>query len=315
MKLSVGDYVKCSCGGKTRVGKITGFSDEKATVKLYKEKASGHVPTKRIVNMAIDELEATAKPSRPGKKNLSNEIEIKNFAFRVTDKKEVSRDGKKYGQITGYASTFGNVDLVNDAVLPGAFKSSLNKQVQVKDYLQMLWMHDSREVIGGFSIKEMKDDENGLYVAGEINLDVQRGREAYSLVLQNVINSMSIGFRTLDYDYSKDGVRLLKELDLVEISLVGTPANPRANILNVKSNGKKSISIDELLDIKTREDFNAVLRKSGAFSRSACEYLAAQFGKLSKSAEQEKDTKKETNAGDVKSLLSSELKNLIEALK
>jgi len=50
-----------------------------------------------------------------------------------------------------------------------------------------------------------------------------------------VINSMSIGFITKEADYNQDGIRLIKELELVEFSLVTYPMNEKAIITQVKN--------------------------------------------------------------------------------
>ena len=45
---------------------------------------------------------------------------------------------------------------------------------------------------------------------------------------------MSIGFCAKDFEYDNQGVRLLKKVDLMEISIVTFPANRNAGIINVK---------------------------------------------------------------------------------
>ncbi len=137
---------------------------------------------------------------------------------------------KDDGTFAGYASTFGNVDSGYDVVMPGAFTKSLRDRPCGK--VKMLWQHDTTQPIGVWM--ECKEDDKGLYVEGRVLKDVQRGAEAYSLMKAGVIDSMSIGFRTLESDYTSAGVRQLKEVGLMEISLVTFPMNDQATVSSVK---------------------------------------------------------------------------------
>ena len=84
------------------------------------------------------------------------------------------------GEFTGYASTFGNIDLGNDVIDPGAFKKTLresNGKIPILDH------HDPERQIG-WNMRAI-EDEHGLLVTGKLNLDVQFARERYSLMKPN----------------------------------------------------------------------------------------------------------------------------------
>lgn len=193
--------------------------------------------------------------------------ETKTFSFSPTEVKEVERDGVRYGRVSGYASTFGNVDRVGDVVVQGAFKDSIINFQKDNRPVRMLYQHDGCELIGGFIPGSMFEDANGLFVEGEINLSVQRGAEAYALAKQGVLTDMSIGYSVEDFEL-KDGVRYLTAIRLWEISLVSEPANPKAKITAVKT-------VDELRSsIKKKSDIEKVLRDAG-FSRSSAKFMAS----------------------------------------
>jgi HK97 family phage prohead protease len=117
-----------------------------------------------------------------------------------------------------------------DVVAPGAFRKSLNSGRKVK----MLWQHDTREVIGVWD--SLAEDERGLYVKGRLLKDVAKGREAMALMRAGAIDSMSIGYRTVEAEAEGNGrVRRLKEIDLFEISAVTFPMLPDAKITAVKN--------------------------------------------------------------------------------
>jgi len=153
-------------------------------------------------------------------------------------------------EFEGYGSTFGNIDRVGDIVVAGAFKDTLPAFVEKGLFL---WQHSSREPVA--KPKKAQEDAKGLFVMGKIS-DTATGRDAYTLMKDGVIQSMSIGFDVLDAEKltpenigsycSTDGVDMhrlelafrwgyaLKKIELYEISLVSVPANELAEITRVK---------------------------------------------------------------------------------
>lgn len=146
------------------------------------------------------------------------------------DLKEVSDGGK----FEGYASTVGNVDRGGDVVMAGAFANSLAKWKAKGKMPKMLWQHDPGKVVGVWD--DMTEDGKGLYVKGRVLTDLQLGKELHTLMRHGAVDSMSIGYRTVDAEYegSNAEVRKLKELELWEVSLVTFPMNEEAAITNVK---------------------------------------------------------------------------------
>lgn len=210
-------------------------------------------------------------------------IEHKVFPFQFIEAVEVKSgnfDGsEEYGLIKGYASTYGNVDSCNDIVLEGAFVSSIQDYKAKNRQIKVYYQHNTMTTpIGGIRPENIDSDKMGLPVSIHINKDVQLGREIYSLTKQGVLSDMSIGYTVEDYEYNKDGQRLLKKINLYEVSIVGEPANPQAKISEVKAKEKnKFYTIDEIKCIDSKREFETVLRESGAFSKEAAVYLASHF--------------------------------------
>lgn len=158
------------------------------------------------------------------------------------DEKAVTAEG----EIEGYASVFGQLDQGDDVVLPGAFRECL-KQRSPRD-IKLLWQHDPHEVIGKWT--ELREDGKGLYAKGQLFQKIQRGQEATELAREGAVDGLSIGYRTKVSEYDNDtGVRLLKELDLREVSLVTFPMLETARVSAVKN----------LADLKTIRDFEEAL--------------------------------------------------------
>ncbi len=137
----------------------------------------------------------------------------------------------RIGHFEGYASVFNVVDRGNDLVLPGAFAKSLKDRGS--QGIKFLWQHDPKEPVG--IVEEIYEDARGLYVRGRLILDVERAREAYKLLGAGALDGLSIGFHTLKSRQRSDGVRLLSQVDLWEISLVTFPMNERARISSFKT--------------------------------------------------------------------------------
>lgn len=170
------------------------------------------------------------------------------------------------GTFTGYGSVFGVVDSYNEVVAPGAFKSSLDELAASGRSLPILWQHRSGEPIGSWS--NLKEDAHGLYGDGELWMDeAAYARVAYRGMATRSITGLSIGYyvRRSSYD-EKTGIRTLLEVELVEISIVTTPANDEARVDAIKSR----IAHGGLPDLP---DFEKFLREAG-FSKSQSAVIA-----------------------------------------
>lgn len=132
------------------------------------------------------------------------------------------------GRIEGLGAVFGNVDLGFDRIERGAFTETLKK---LDGAIPMLWQHFSDQPIGVWD--ELSETRRGLRVEGSINLDTQQGREARSLAKQGAVRGLSIGYIPRDFEF-EDEVRVLKRVDLVEVSLATFPMNPEARVSGVK---------------------------------------------------------------------------------
>lgn len=166
------------------------------------------------------------------------------------------------GLFEGYASTFGERDLGGDIVVSGAFAKSLRSSGTKG--VKMLADHDRRKRIGVWT--DITEDEKGLFVKGRLLLEKQDGKDAYIDLKEGVIDAMSIGYHAVDHSYDgRRKARMLKEVKLMEISLVPFGMNENARVTGVKS-------ADE---IKTIREFEEFLRDVGGFSNAAAKAIAA----------------------------------------
>ncbi|NIQ97542.1 MAG: HK97 family phage prohead protease [Desulfuromonadales bacterium] len=139
------------------------------------------------------------------------------------------------GQFTGYAAVFGNVDYGNDIIEPGAFDPSLR---ETGGRIPILDHHDPARQIG-WNL-HAREDAFGLFVKGQLDLNVQAARERHSLMkLAARIGGrtgLSIGFQTVREEADPDNykIRRLQEVRLLEYSIVTFPMNPEAAVTHVK---------------------------------------------------------------------------------
>lgn len=138
------------------------------------------------------------------------------------------------GIFVGYASVFGRQDMAHDVVERGAFAASLARRGT--GGIRMLWHHDPAQPIGRWL--DIREDEHGLAVRGQLLTELTRGAEARVLMRAGAIDGLSIGFRTVRSRADrKGGVRRLVEVDLWEISVVCFPMLPDARVVGVKGAG------------------------------------------------------------------------------
>lgn len=138
------------------------------------------------------------------------------------------------GSFTGYASTFGgDPDNHGDIVAPGAFQKSLAKHAAAGTRPALLWQHDQSNPVGVWT--SFQENAQGLLADGRLTMDVPQAKAAHALAKDGAL-ALSIGYMIPPGGAELvKGVRLLKEIDLVEVSLVGIAANSNARILSVKS--------------------------------------------------------------------------------
>lgn len=152
----------------------------------------------------------------------------------LTDAK-VSSGG--YGVLTGYASTFGNVDSYGDTVVPGAYTTYLDQFVR-DGFLAS--NHDWNVKIG--TISSAKQDTRGLLITAEFH-STAVAQDERTVTSERLARGKSVGL-SIGYQATRwsqgempDGepVRVLEEIKLFETSLVAVPADSHAGVLGVKS--------------------------------------------------------------------------------
>lgn len=144
-----------------------------------------------------------------------NKVLYLNSAFSI---KELPTADEKVDSvfIEGYAST-NDIDRAGDVVSAAVWEAG------IANYLKnpiILAYHDHDDPVG--RMVEHKIDNKGLWIKARISA----AAEVFNLVKDGVLTAFSIGFRILDAEYNSAAeVFLIKEVELMEISVVSVPCN------------------------------------------------------------------------------------------
>jgi hypothetical protein len=197
-------------------------------------------------------------------------------------------------QFEGHGAVFGNVDLGGDVILPGAFKRTLAQHKANDSFPAMFWMHNQDRVPGKWL--EVSEDDKGLAVKGEL-APTELGKEIHILLKMEAVRGLSIGYWPMEggVEYTSDGLRLLKEVELLEVSPVAIPMNPKAQIAHVKSRlsarGEYVPDDKELAELK--RDAERYLRSRGFSRNMALQCAKNLFHDFSATLESETDQQRE----------------------
>jgi len=152
------------------------------------------------------------------------ELQYKEFLLTLSKK---SLEDSEAGHFEGYLSVFNVVDKQKDIVGPGAWHIA-------RTPLPVIYRHNRDEILG--EITEFKEDDVGLFVKGDLDLNVSRAREIHSLMKKKLVNYMSPGYITRQDTFEGNARRILVG-DVYECSLTPWPANEGAAITEVKEDG------------------------------------------------------------------------------
>lgn len=121
-------------------------------------------------------------------------------------------------RFAGYAAVFDRPDRGGDVIRRGAFAKALERAGDVP----LLWQHKADAVIG--RVEHLSEDERGLRVIARVG-----DARATRLLGSGRVDGLSFGYRVREAKTAA-GLRELVELDLVEVSLVANPMQPKARV-------------------------------------------------------------------------------------
>lgn len=160
-------------------------------------------------------------------------MEKREAYFKSDIKVRSEQDGKKY--LEGYFIRFNQeTELWKDTyevIAPGA----ANKSLREND-IRVLFNHDSAIVLArtGNNTATLRADATGVWGSIEINPNDQQANDIHARVERGDINGCSFGFFPTDekrLEQEDGSVKyVVKEADIIEVSVVTFPAYPQTQI-------------------------------------------------------------------------------------
>jgi HK97 family phage prohead protease len=155
-----------------------------------------------------------------------------NIAICPFEVKQITEDND-YFYVEGIASPYNNIDQGDDIVVPGAFTRNIQEKGTERP---ALWQHNVREPVGVLTLKDsvehlgctIRMPKSDSFVAGRVMPQVKTGS----------VTGLSIGYRTIDYSMEqREGrdVRMLRQVEVHEVSLVTFPMNEKARVTAAKN--------------------------------------------------------------------------------
>ena len=169
-----------------------------------------------------------------------------------------SKVDKERRIVSGFA-TLDNVDRQDDIVTTEAsvkafkkFRGNIREMHQPVAVGKMVAFKEEK-----YFDPESKKFYSGVYVSAYVSKGAQ---DTWEKVLDGTLSGFSIGGRMNDWDDAYDEkmdkqIRIIKEYDLVELSLVDTPANQFANIMSIEKVDGNDVIKGEVADTEIENVF------------------------------------------------------------
>ena len=157
----------------------------------------------------------------------------------------IAKVNKEKRTVSGFA-TLDNYDRHGDKVLPDA---SVRAFERFRGNIREMHQPIAVGKILSFNEEDYYDAESGnTYKGVYVNAYISKGaQDTWEKVLDGTLTGFSIGGNIVEAGMEKgeneddEDVRVIKEYDLHELSLVDSPANPLANIFSIQKSGDELI--------------------------------------------------------------------------
>jgi HK97 family phage prohead protease len=215
---------------------------------------------------------------------------------------ELKAAGDK-GGFEGYAAVFGNKDLGDDIILPGAFESV---KTTGDGKLRIALYHDLQRLM---ALADYSQDDHGLHVKGQVNMKVSYARDAFELMKDGSLDGMSVGFNIMpggatweksdgDDDYP---VRIISKAELWEASVVPFGMNPEAKIESVK----RAFGMPDWRELESALREGDFSRKNAKYAVSVLRKILQSYAADGQSAQSDSELLNSEKLGQLKELVGN----------
>lgn len=161
-------------------------------------------------------------------------MKIKQFELKSADN----------GEVTAYFSTFDvKADSYGDIVAPHAFDATIKARKETGKPFPLVWNHnmDDPELIIG-QVDDIKCDEHGALMTAHF-YDTPKAQAVRNLLKEGSVYQLSFAYEVkawreptmAEKAIDPNITNVLEEVELLEITITPTPANPRAEVVSAKA--------------------------------------------------------------------------------
>lgn len=191
----------------------------------------------------------------------------KQYKTRIKTLKDA--DGTPTGEVTAVVSAFGNVDLVGDRVVKGAFAKTLQDFKDSGSPIPMIWSHDwsnPMSHIGSWDAAKAVETDEGLELTGTVFINDGNpiADQAYKLMEKQLVREFSFAYDVIQEQSAKDGANELLELALIEAGPTLKGANSETRLVAAKALAKAGRTISAKNESALREALDAMSTASGS---------------------------------------------------
>lgn len=176
------------------------------------------------------------------------------------------------GIFEAIVAVFNNVDRINDKIIPGAFLRSLAAWKAKGRPIPVIFAHEWDNLDAHIGqVLEAKEVEEGLYVKGQLEMDEPFAKRVWKKMQQGVLAEFSFAYDTVK-EAIVDGVRELREVDLLEVGPCLVGMNPETRLIGVKESELKPYPNEHACRLRDPDDF-----EEGSFRRTTREHEGKEY--------------------------------------
>jgi len=176
------------------------------------------------------------------------------------------------GIFEAIVAVFNNVDLYGDKIIPGAFKKSLERWAEKGRPIPVIYSHQWENLDAHIGeVLEAREVDEGLYVKSQLEIDEDFARRVWKKMLKGTLAEFSFAYDEVDAKMV-DGVRELRELELLEVGPCLVGANRETQLISVKDIELKPYPNEHACRLRDPGDF-----QEDSFRRTTREHDGKQY--------------------------------------
>lgn len=179
-------------------------------------------------------------------------------SYAATFKAAKDATGAPTGEVEAVVSVYGNVDLMGDRVVKGAFADTLAEWKSAGDPIPMVWSHDwanPMSHIGSWDAASATETDQGLLLKGNIDVGVGNpvADQVARLLADRRVKEFSFAYDVQDEKPASDGANELLKLGLIEAGPTLKGANPETELVMAKALAEAAAKSGRVLSAKNEE--------------------------------------------------------------